>query len=266
MERGANTARIHIRRRDIILSTLLAVSLGAGVKGSESQGHEVYKYSPIPREDFKPVEIQRALQHTSDELNRDNSPGKKAIVVFPSPSVLPPTPTHLSKEELHKQEIQNELHSVILNMESHSDIFSNKYIQDVKMYYPFYKAVADKYNIDWYLLWIIHEGETGASAGKKGFLSTSPYVGGMQILPMWQKYAAKASGGLENLRSLPQRHANDWEQIALAAWIIDRNIKQYENNGDSKNVAVHNALKLYSALGPAERRFTLYVQYGKIFS
>lgn len=134
------------------------------------------------------------------------------------------------------------------------------------MYYPFYKAVADKYNIDWYLLWIIHEGETGASAGKKGFLSTSPYVGGMQILPMWQKYAAKASGGLENLRSLPQRHANDWEQIALAAWIIDRNIKQYENNGDSKNVAVHNALKLYSALGPAERRFTLYVQYGKIFS
>ncbi len=249
MEKLRNTGSIRAKSKER-KARLAASFLAAGAvlaATAPTEGKEPYVYAPVPHEDFYSVILNNEFKD------------KDLIITIPSPAPV------LSREELSKQKVDNELKDILSKMDEHKDLFSEKYIQDVEMYYPIYKAVADKYKIDWYLLWIVHEKETGASAGTRGFAQDSYYKDAMQIAPFWQKYADQASKGLEDLKKLPQRHKNDWEQIALGAWILNRNIDKKIENGGSMDDAVHNALVLYSADGPAEKRFAMYESYKKIF-
>lgn len=85
MEKEQNRYRFG---RGIVLGTFLTAAM-LGVASSDSEGHQQYNYSPIPNEDFKPLEIQERSLDKSNEINMDNSPGEKVIVVFPSPSQAP---------------------------------------------------------------------------------------------------------------------------------------------------------------------------------
>lgn len=112
MEKDRKHGAFAVKKRDVLLGVALSTILSVGVKGTPSDGHEVYKYNPIPQEDFSllnindfpdrlsPVpEVEADLNDTWDELNRDNGPGKEPIVIsLPSPSSKPePTPTSKSQ-------------------------------------------------------------------------------------------------------------------------------------------------------------------------
>lgn len=144
--------------------------------------------------------------------------------------------------------------------------FNPKLTSDVAMYYPIYKAVADKYGIDWYLLWIVHEAESGASDSVRAFNGGSaPYYGAMQRnVYIWsQNYVNTAASGLDSLASLPQRHPDDWKEIAAAGLMISTNIRDHSYLGP--NGSVLTALLRYSAAGPAYFRFYKWEQYKQIF-
>lgn len=168
----------------------------------------------------------------------------------------------LTKKQIKKIEEQENLENVVSAMES-DKMFKKRHVKDVKIYYPIYKAVADKYDLDWYLLFIVHEHETGASAGTR----VNPYyVGGMQRDPnVWtEEYVDKAFDGLEHLARLPQRRKGDAREIAAAGRILNANYDKYKGQGDSKNEAVLKALLLYSAERPAYERFDDYKDYKKV--
>ncbi len=251
MEKEVRKGRHALRRRNVVLGTILAASLSFVAKDSSSEGKEAYQYAPYPREDFQTLVIPKIV---------DDSPDLKP---YSSPEV---NVNPVSKKEQEEQKTSEELQGVISKMKAHEDIFSDKYIKDVKMYYPIYKAVADKYHMDWYLLWIVHENETGASAGTRGFAPSSYYKGAMQRDPnIWTKnFVDNAAEGLEDLANVSQRHKDDWKEIAAGAKILQRNIERYANLG--KTDAILNSLLLYSADGPAHKRFNLYQKYSKIFS
>lgn len=68
----------------VALSAVLVVVGDTGV-----QSHESYAYAPLPTDDFKTVEIENGKKEDLNVINRDNSPGERVIVVFPSPSESP---------------------------------------------------------------------------------------------------------------------------------------------------------------------------------
>lgn len=179
---------------------------------------------------------------------------------IPAPS---PEPT-LSPKELREQKIKLELSEINKILDAHPNVFSRKYKKDINLYYPIYKPIADKFNIDWYLIFIVHEKETGASAGTRGFLPSSYYKGAMQRDPiLWDEdYVKEAVKELEYLKDLPQRHSDDWREIATGAAILNRNIDYYMRLG--KDRAVFNSIRIYSP-GSFDKRFELYKEYKSLF-
>lgn len=253
MEKETPRNRFNIRRRDIVLSTVLAVSLSHGVNEVTTSGKTPTPETVYPDEIFKPVTLDLA-----ERFDKQVIPYSDIVVELPKP---------LSKEEQKKLDQKKELGEIVDLMENNSDTFPKKYIKDVEIYYPIYKDVADKYKIDWYLLFIVHEKETGASAGKNGFKSDSYYIGAMQRDPnVWgDDYVETASEGLEHLAKLPQREENDWSDIAAASKSLRDNYFKYKEQGDSKNEAVLKALLRYSAEGPARDRFEMFKEYDEVF-
>ncbi len=169
--------------------------------------------------------------------------------------------------KIKKQEnLQQEIIGVI---KENKGLFNSKKMEDFKMYYPIYQAVSQKYpEVDWYLLWITHEAETGASNSKVAFNGGSyPYYGGMQRnVNIWpQSYVNESFKGLGFLRAIPTRHKSDAMEIAAAAHELSDNIKRYLSLG--KDEAVFRALSLYTG-GEylAQQRFGLWEKYKKIFS
>lgn len=256
MERNLPRDRFISLRKKVITSTFLAASLSVASSGFSMDGHEPTHGEIYPQDIFTPIIIPE-----SDSPDKKIMPHSSIIIEF-----ITPIPV-LSQKEKQDLEIKQELEQVVGIMQNHSDIFSDKYINDLKMYYPIYKVVADKFDIDWYLLFIVHENETGASAGEKGFAPESYYIGAMQRDPnIWDKdYVNKAAKGLEDLAKLPQRHKDDWREIAAAASMLSDNFYEYKSRGDSKNDAVKKALLRYSAEEPARTRFELYKQYSQVF-
>jgi hypothetical protein len=248
MEKDKRHSVLTANKKKFVASLALSVILSGVAKDSRLDGHEVYQYSPLPQEDFKTLNIYHSTEVNSPDIK----------IPYSKLEIPTPSPLALSKKQTERQNSNNDLTEVISKMKEHKNIFSDKYVQDVKMYYPIYKAVGDKYHMDWYLLWIVHENETGASAGWRGFVPESYYKGAMQRDPnTWdQDFVNNAAKGLEDLAKLPQRHQDDWKEIAAGAAILDRNIKHYQNLGKDK--AVFNALRLYSTLEAAKERFALY--------
>lgn len=255
MERNQPRDRFISLRKKIAISTVLAASLSAGVNELNMSGHEPTPERVYSQDIFTPIIIPESNNYDSRII-----PYSNLIVELPKPLPV------LSKEEKREAKINQELEKVVDIMKDTPNTFSKKYIKDVKIYYPIYKTVADKYNMDWYLLFIVHEKETGASAGTRGFLQSSYYKGAMQRDPnTWdQGFVNKSAKELGDLAHLPQRHKDDWKEIAAGAAILERNIVQYKSEGI--DVAVHKSLLLYSANGPAEKRFALYKKYKNIFS
>lgn len=261
MEKDLQKGRYAVRKRDIVVGLSLGASFLVGLNQSESSGKEPTDYASYPDEDFKPVVIYESNQSEEISLipystvSEDYNDGKKRPV------------TSIVQEEKHVDE-DVELDLIIDKMKSNKDLFGSKYIKDVKLYYPIYKAVADKFDMDWYLIWIVHEKETGASAGKRGFANDSYYVGAMQRDPnIWtEEFVNEAAEGLKDLAKLPQRHKDDWKEIATGARILDRNIDKYLDDGYSKSKSVLKALLLYSADGPARERFSMYKDVKEVFS
>lgn len=182
--------------------------------------------------------------------------------IFPQSTSQPVKEQPISRGE----QVQRELANIEKTMGKYPTVFSGKKRDDVRRYYPIYRAVADKFGIDWYLLFITHEAETGASAGKRGFAEDSYYKGAMQLDPnVWsQAYIEKASKGLTYLANIPQRHEDDWMQIAAAGNILRDDIRVHKSYG--KDEAVFFALKRYCALEQAEKRYKTYLKYESIFS
>lgn len=248
---------ISLKDRRIGIAGSLILASAMLVKGGQAEAEIPYQYEPIPQNDFQPLILPIEPRVKEHDLT----------VPIPKPIVSEPTvEPSLTKEEQKQQEQKKELDAIVSKMKTHNDLFSNKYIRDAKMYYPIYKEIADKFHLDWYLLWIVHEKETGASAGTRGFAPDSYYVGAMQRDPnIWdQDFVNYAAKGLEDLAKLPQRHKEDWKEIAAGAAILDRNIDKYKSRGN--DASVHKALLLYSAKGPAEERFKMYKQYEAVFS
>ncbi|HYM65554.1 MAG TPA: twin-arginine translocation signal domain-containing protein [Candidatus Sulfotelmatobacter sp.] len=213
---------------------------------------------------FAMVETQSSPE-TLPELDSNSTdetlPRRQTVVEFPKSTQEPPK----SPEQIRQEQVQRELYNVEMIMENNPNVFSKKKIKDVEMYYPIYRAVSDKYKLDWYLLFIVHEAETGASAGKRGFAPDSYYKGAMQLDPnIWSNdYINGAAKGLSFLSKIPQRHDDDWKQIAAGGRILSANINKNKKLG--KENAVLNALLRYSAPEPALKRFKTYKQYEKLF-
>jgi hypothetical protein len=266
-----NTARL-LSRRETIQAGIAVVSFFARrssvyramgmLAGVSVDAKALQERSVIPSGESLPLG-EKVDVFTSPVLDTQLVRAESSSSSALSEPVLKPLTSKESKEQKALR-YKNELEVVLKQMNEHH--FSAKYKRDVKMYYRIYKEVAEKYNMDWYLLWIIHEAETGASAGKRGFAPGSYYIGGFQIAPFWQKYANQAFRGLGDLSIIKTRHKSDAKQAALAGWILHRNITHsMKHHGASENSAVHNALRLYSARRPAEKRYKQYVKYKKIF-
>lgn len=177
--------------------------------------------------DFKPVVIDNGVNKDSI-----NIPDRRTVVFPHSHVIFTPEPS-LSPEKQKIQDLQTEATRYV-QIAQESGKFSVKEIADIKMYYPIYKAVGDKFHIDWYLIWINHEGETGASNSKKAFNGESyPYFGGWQRnVNMWPKsFVDKAFKGLEFLQSIKTRNKTDGPEAAAMAAQAIPNMEKYMHLG-----------------------------------
>lgn len=198
----------------------------------------------------------------------DNSPGKTVrkapgtppspIIVFengpgllsgftPSPDLSETSDNNRIRKQLDNINAGTSFDQVFYDVESHPEIFSQKDIADIKMYYPIYKAVADKFHIDWYLVWINHKEETGISDSKIAFNGESyPYFGGWQrnIITWPEAYVAQAFKGLEYLKSIKTKNKTDAREAAAMAAQVAPNIEQYINLGPYE--AVLNAERIFT--------------------
>jgi hypothetical protein len=108
--------------------------------------------------------------------------------------------------------------------EGFKEIPDSKRIEDYNLYFSMYKAGEEKYKVPWFLLWLLHEQESGASLHP--YPEQSGYVGGMQRSKYYydEQYVAESIKGFEFLNLLPQRYSkntgaytNDCEEIMFAA-------------------------------------------------
>lgn len=207
-----------------------------------------------------------------EAMVKDNSEPEPSFesVTLPNDlnSDIPKVPS-LRRENLRQErqeQVAREMTKIEKIMEANPNVFSRKKIKDFSMYYPIYRPIADKFQIDWYLIFIVHEAETGASAGKKGFLDESYYKGAMQLDPEYwdQEYIKKAAKGLSYLANLPQRHADDWMNIAAGSKILADNFHKHKNL--TKDRAVLFSLRRYSSREQADKRFETYKRFEKLFA
>jgi hypothetical protein len=186
----------------------------------------------------------------------------------PTPTLMPtPTPTEALPTPTPEPTVDSAvLNKVVSEMEARPNVFSQREVGDVQMYYQIYKAAGDKYGIDWYLLWLIHEAESTASTNPDAFNGRSyPSYGAMQLnTKYWgETFVNKAASGLEYLADLPQRHPDDWKQIAGGALYLREHIEKYLERGYKPDAALELALIAYN--GSGGQRYEIYLYYKRIF-
>lgn len=272
MEREQKIKRMPLRKK-LLLSAgaaVLAFSFSSGGGGGSADGKAPYQWTPYegPLTTIVPPSTASEAgtdRNTRDERilqNRDNSPGERLTDVFPS------SETSLSPDEQKIQDLQNET-SQYVQIAQESGKVSDKWINDLKMYGPIYIAVAEKFGIDWKMLWITHEMESGASAAdSKAFDgSTYPYVGGMQRnQKTWSgEFVKEAFSSLEYLSSIPTNHHGDAQEIAGAAAMMGPNMKQYSELGEKR--AIFNTFSLFSGSEvSAQKRLDMWIMTDNVFS
>ena len=157
----------------------------------------------------------------------------------------------------------DERNEVIEKVQINADIFGKdrleQYTEDLQIYYPIYKVAADRFNLSWYLVWIVHEQESTASRDEKAFLPGRTHYGAMQRAKKYHpdEIVDKIAQDLALLAFLPQRRSDDWKEIVWAAAKLDEDRRKFGS--------LEAALYRYSAPGPAAFRLQQYLKYSQIF-
>jgi hypothetical protein len=181
-----------------------------------------------------------------------------ALVPTPEPetqkmemmSVAPMTAEQAQRIEKYKEELPNIL------MKLNAD---PQQTEDLKMYYPIYRAAQDKSGVPWYLTWIVHEDESSASRNANAFILGSGHYGAMQRAVEFHPDSdiERASAGYSFLKDLPQLHPDDWREIVWGAEALSEYI---QSSGSTLG-----GLERYSAAGPAQTRYGKYLRAENIF-
>jgi hypothetical protein len=154
-----------------------------------------------------------------------------------------------------------------------NDIFSDfKYfseaerIDDFNRYYPIYKAVEEKFNVPWLLLWIMHAAETTVSRDKNSEQGDS--YGAMQV-NRGNRGLENPAAGREFLSLLPnQRYIDDCEEIFRGGFYIRKiadNIKRSQLNITDEEAVLNVVRYDYSAVQHGKARVNQYLRMKTLF-
>lgn len=150
---------------------------------------------------------------------------------------------------------------IIFKLEANPELFDVQTdVEDLKIYYPIYRAAQDKFKVPWYLLWIMHQAESTVSKDPNAFVVGSyGQYGAMQRVTRFhfKEDVDFASRGLEFLADFNQRHPDDWQEISWAAMKISQD---RQSTG-----SILGALKRYSAAGSAEERYQRFLTLEAVF-
>ncbi len=159
---------------------------------------------------------------------------------------------------VEKARIEAVIEKVVTNPQVFGPENVTRFAEDLRLYYPIYHVAADRYQLPWYLLWIIHEAESKASRDENAFKPGFEHYGAMQRSKYYHpdEIVDKISSNLAILAFLPQRHYDDWREIVWAAAKIaeDR----------AKTGSLESALYRYSSAQQAELRWQLFLKYSEI--
>jgi hypothetical protein len=248
-----------IRGTKARIAVSLLVAAGSLVATPQAEGKVPYVSTPykgpftlvLPSETSSPIRISENINtERKKELegeNRDNSlGGLRAVDVSPSP-ISTPLEASLSPKEQKIQDLQNQADQY-LKLAKESGKFNADLLGDLHDNLPFYLAAGEKYNIDWKILWVIHERESGASDPNSAAFASGNATG--QVQGSWQininwgaDFANQSYDGLQYTEVFPQRHEGDRIGAAEAARMLRTNIDQYEKLGYDR--ALFNAMFLY---------------------
>ncbi|HEY5600553.1 MAG TPA: hypothetical protein VIK81_00515 [Patescibacteria group bacterium] len=100
-------------------------------------------------------------------------------------------------------------------------------IEDVELYYPIYDAISKKFEIEWYVIWIIHRSESNVSRNPNAFDRSTGYFGAGQrgLSYHFDDNVDFAATDLEFLSVLPQRDPTDWKELAWVAMKLSEDKK-----------------------------------------
>ncbi len=146
---------------------------------------------------------------------------------------------------------RKQLESKVVNndfFQGFKSLTPSQQLEDFTMYFPIYYGGQTKYEIPWFLLWIIHTHETTVSRASDP--ERNGYRGAMQLHPMHEVELKDAGAGWEFLDDLDQRYlkkhgfrTNDWEEIFKAALYIRNRANQksfYSDEEKILNVITYN--------------------------
>ena len=146
-----------------------------------------------------------------------------------------------------------ELTSILYKVESQRPFLETQFgseklnaaIEAIQIYWPIYQTAADRFQVPWYLIWIIHGEESTFSKNPAAFDQARAHFGAGQrnrsLHPDWviERYAA----GFEYLAQIPTRHPSDWKEIL---WMGAKLAEDSQTTG-----SLQNALARYSPVNAA---------------
>lgn len=128
----------------------------------------------------------------------------------------------------------------------------------LSMYYPIYRVAQDRFDVPWYLLWVIHDDESTCSIDTDAFIKGREHYGAMQrsVMTYPQALVNEIAFGFEYLSTLPQNHKDDWEEILWAASKISKDTEAAIKESPNKTWewGLEDAVRAYSALAHAVNR------------
>lgn len=173
-------------------------------------------------------------------------------------STVPPIVDQVNSES--PKQYTSELPKIFAEVESNPQLFNvPQDEEDLSIYYPIYRAAQDKFGVDWYTLWIIHQQESTVSRNPAAFEEGTMHFGAMQRSPQShpQVDVDRYFQGFEYLNSIQTRNVTDPEEIIYAGASIAENT---DITG-----SLLGALNKYSASGPAESRYERYLILKSVF-
>lgn len=271
MEKDKRHGVLAVNKRKIVASIAFAGVLSTVPNNIDMQGHEEFDYVPTPQELFSPITIYDIDAKNPPESNIPYNPLEIEVPITQKPLVK--KEKTLTKKELKTQKLE-EKRDYWHKLAKGSGRFSVNELKDMWIYLPYYIAAGEKFDVDWVVLYVNHQRESGGSAkNSKAFDgSTYPYVGGMQLNinywpPEYQKLAVEKG---ENLRYLdnvfPTRHKGDIDSIFAAAKSIganeDVNFKKTHSKSDSVRFGF---VRFSGSLESGESRYQEYRKIKQIF-
>lgn len=142
-------------------------------------------------------------------------------------------------------------------------------IEMLRMYYPIYRIAQEAFDVPWYLLWLIHDAESGLSTDPIAFGNTRENYGAMQRAKntYGEVEVESIAFSYKYLANLPQNHPDDWREILWAAAKISRDAenakRSYAHN--NWNRALEEAQHAYCSKPEAIIRIERFRKLKEIF-